>query len=194
MEANKLAEAIRQGDTLAYEIFFRAEYLNVVSFLSKYTKDRDMAQDLAQDSFVQLWNTRDRIDSCKNLRSYVFTIARNLAINRLQRKAHKSRKSIEDPDVRLRVEALAHPSVSAGIEGLELSALIGTVYAELPDNILRSFVMSREMGMTYREIARKRGISQKSVEYHIKIALQLFRTRLKDYLLVFVMVIGSLLK
>lgn len=194
MEANKLAGAIRQGDTLAFEIFFRAEYLNVVSFLSKYLRDSDMAQDIAQDSFVQLWKTRDRIDSDRNIRSYVFTIARNLAVNKLQLKSHKSRKSMDDPVARLYLDALAHPSVTAHIEGLELSSLIKKVYAELPDTVLQSFVMSREFGMTYKEIAEKRGISQKSVEYHIKVALQLFRTRLKDYLLILAVIVGCMFK
>ena len=101
----------------------------------------------------------------------------------MQLKSYRRKESMSDPAVRLRIEALSHPSVTARIEGLELSALIKKVYSELPDSVLESFVMNRELGMTYKEIADKRGISQKSVEYHIRIALQAFRSRLKDYIL-----------
>ena len=194
MEGNKLAEAIRHGDTVAFEMFFRAEYLNVVSFFSKYMKDSYMAQDIAQDSFVQLWKTRDRVDSGKNLRSYVFTIARNLAINKMQLKSYRRKESMSNPAVKLRIEALSHPSVTARIEGLELSALIKKVYSELPDSVLESFVMNRELGMTYKEIADKRGISQKSVEYHIRVALQVFRSRLKDYIMMAAVIVGSMIR
>ena len=194
MEGNKLAEAIRNGDTLAFEMFFRAEYLNVVSFLSKYMKNSYMAQDIAQDSFVQLWKTRDRIDSARNLRSYVFTIARNQALNKMQLKSYRYKASMSDPGIRLRVEALSHPSVTSHIERLELSSLISEVYSELPDSVLESFVMNRELGMTYKEIADKRGISQKSVEYHIRVALQVFRLRLKDYIMMAAVIVSSMIR
>ena len=176
-----IAEAIRNGDDLAFEVFFRAEYNNVVSFLFRYIRDFHLSQDLAQDAFIQLWKNRERIVPELNLRAYVFTAARNLAINRMSLKLHKSAVDIESRQARLRMSAMAHSSVSEKIEALDLSRLISEVYAELPDNVLESFVMSREYSMTYAEIAAKRGISAKSVEYHIKLALKLFRERLKEF-------------
>ena len=112
----------------------------------------------------------------------------------MQLKSYRRKESMSNPAVKLRIEALSHPSVTARIEGLELSALIKKVYSELPDSVLESFVMNRELGMTYKEIADKRGISQKSVEYHIRVALQVFRSRLKDYIMMAAVIVGSMIR
>lgn len=192
MDGKKLAKAIRDGDVLAFEIFFRAEYCNVVSFLFRYMRSYAMAQDTAQESFIQLWKTKERIDPDGNLRGYVFTIARNNAINRMSLAANRKKMDLESRQVRLYMEALSDHSVTHHIENLDMASLVNKVYDELPDNILQSFVMNREYGMTYSQIAEKRGISVKSVEYHIRTALQLFRKRLKDYLVVTAAVLISL--
>lgn len=179
---NNIVSAIRDGDVLAFEMFFRAEFNNVVAFLARYLHDEAMSRDIAQDAFIRLWESRNRIQPDLNIRAYIFTIARNLAINRMSLKAYKSAVDIESRKTRLYIEALSHTSVTERIEALELSSLISRIYKELPDKVVESFVMNREYGMTYNEIAAKKGISVKVVEYHIKIALQLFRKRLKEYM------------
>lgn len=177
-----LVKAIRNGDTLAFEIFFRAEYNNVVSFLYRYMHDEAMSQDIAQDAFIRLWESRERLKPDLNVRAYVFTIAKNLAINKMSLKAYKTTVEMESRKTKLFIEALSHSSVSERIDALELSTLISKVYNELPDKVVKSFIMSRRYGMTYNEIAEQSGISVKVVEYHIKLALQLFRKRLREYI------------
>ncbi len=179
-----LNEAIRNGDVTAFEFFFRAEYDNVVHFLMRYVKDILMAQDIAQDSFIVLWQNREKIKVAENLRAYVFTIAKNRAINEMALKINKSRSDIERKEVRLFIDALSSEYVSSSIESLEITSLISKVYSDLSDNVLESFIMNREKGYTYREIAERKGVSQKVVEYHIKVALGNLRKKLKDYMLI----------
>lgn len=141
-----------------------------------------MSQDIAQDAFIRLWESRERLKPDLNVRAYVFTIAKNLAINKMSLKAYKTTVEMESRKTKLFIEALSHSSVSERIDALELSTLISKVYNELPDKVVKSFIMSRRYGMTYNEIAEQSGISVKVVEYHIKLALQLFRKRLREYI------------
>ena len=56
-----LAKSIKEGDEAAFELFFRAEYNNVVTFLNRYLRNSLLAQDVAQESFIALWQKREQI-------------------------------------------------------------------------------------------------------------------------------------
>ena len=77
MNYKSFIEAIKNGDELAFEIFFTMEYKNVVFFISSYIGNESAAKDLAQESFISLWKRREQIDPKYSLRSYLYTIARN---------------------------------------------------------------------------------------------------------------------
>lgn len=77
---NSLAEDIRSGDKEAFELFYRMEYANILHFVRSYLGDVESSEDVTQNTFLQLWARRENIDSGRNLRAFVFTIARNNAI------------------------------------------------------------------------------------------------------------------
>lgn len=175
--ANSLAEDIRDGDVEAYELFYRMEYANLLHFVRSYLNDIEASEDVVQNSFMQLWARRESIDAARNIRAFVFTIARNYAISLLRTRARMGR--YED---KINLKAFRHDSVTEQINALSLRDLIEQTYQKLPDHIKESFRMSRLEGLTNREIAQQKGLSEKAIEYHMKIALRLFRDKLKDYL------------
>ena len=176
-----IAEDIRNGDEKAFEMFYRLEFNNLVHFIASYICDRDKARDLAQDVLCTVWEKHYAIRPDSNLRSWVFTIARNRTLNFL-----KEKKLFSDPSLTTALEertaALEDPSVEHLIDSLELSSLIKKTFDSLPDTARETFHMSRLDGMTNREISTKKGVSVKAVEYHIKISLRHFRNRLKEYM------------
>ena len=134
-----LAKSIKEGDEAAFELFFRAEYNNVVTFLNRYLRNSLLAQDVE-------W---------------------------------------EKNELAIAIEAMNDPDLVQDIQALELKELIRKVYLELPEKVAESFILSRECGLSYEEIAQKKGITKKIVEYRIRIALQVFKKRLKDYMYFF---------
>ena len=182
---NIIAAAIKDGNEEVFKAFFRSEFNNIVFFVSKYVKNAFNAQNIAQETFITLWSTRGQINPELNIRTYVFTIARNKALNHLRDNAKKQASTVEEREAVLNLYALNTPSVSEQIEALELKELIEKIYNLLPENIKESFILSRQFGLTYEEIAQKRGITIKVVEYHIVSALQLFRKNLRNYMKLF---------
>lgn len=180
-----LAESIKDGDEMAFELFFRAEYNNVVAFLDRYLRNILLSQDVAQESFVVLWQKREQIDPQGNIRAYVFTIAKNRALNEMALKINHTRTELGKNELAIAMDAMNDPDLVQEIQALELRELIRKVYLELPDKVAESFILSREDGLTYEEIAQKKGITKKVVEYRVRIALQIFRKRLKDYMYFF---------
>lgn len=180
-----LARSIKEGDELAFELFFRAEYNNVVTFLNRYLRNILLSQDVAQESFIALWQKRELIDAQGNIRAYVFTIAKNRALNEMSLKINQTRTKLEQRELTITMEAMNDPDLVREIQALELKELIQKVYLELPEKVAESFILSREYGLSYEEIALKKGVTKKVVEYRVRIALQMFKKRLKDYMYFF---------
>lgn len=173
-----LSDAIRAGSEAAFEAFFRAEFRNVAFFVNRYVRDTVQAEDIAQESFMALWRSRESLDPGRNLRNYVLTIARNRALNHLRDVASRRGGSLEAREAEIHARILQSPEVERRIEALETEQMLTRVFNSLPVRVQEMFTLSREEGLTYAEIARKLDVSVKVVEYNIVLALRAFRRAL----------------
>ena len=175
------SEAIRASDTEAYEVLFKAEYENVKFFIQHYIHDTAEAEDLAQETFASLWTNRDRIDPTRNIRSFLFTIARNRALNHLTMLRTRMTDPLEKSAVNLSIESLSSEHMISRIDALDMKRIIDLVYEKMPELTRKIFVMNRDENMTYEEIAESTGLSVKKVEYNMVKALKQFRNKLSIF-------------
>lgn len=183
-QPDKLAKEICKGDLESYELFFTLEFDNIVYFVNGYLHDPDLAKDIAQESLLTLWEKRGIIDPEKNIRAFLYTIAKNRAINELKTRS-SSVNSISINEIRANLNALMDDSLGKELETLELKQLIDRTIRNLPDTVRGSFIMSRKLGMTNKEIAKAKNMSLTGVEYHMKISLNILRKKLKEFLIFF---------
>ncbi|MBQ1623855.1 MAG: RNA polymerase sigma-70 factor [Bacteroidales bacterium] len=175
------SEAIRASDTEAYEVLFKAEYENVKFFIQHYIHDTAEAEDLAQETFASLWTNRDRIDPTRNIRSFLFTIARNRALNHLTMLRTRMTDPLEKSAVNLSIESLSSDHMISRIDALDMKRIIDLVYEKMPELTRKIFVMNRDENMTYEEIAESTGLTVKKVEYNMVKALKQFRNKLSIF-------------
>ena len=175
------SEAIRASDTEAYEVLFKAEYENVKFFIQHYLHDTAEAEDLAQETFASLWTNRDRIDPTRNIRSFLFTIARNRALNHLTMLRTRLTDPLEKSSVNLAIESLDSEAIISRIDALDMKRIIDLVYEKMPELTRKIFVMNRDENMTYEEIAESTGPTVKKVEYNMVKALKQFRNKLSIF-------------
>lgn len=175
------SEAIRASDTEAYEVLFKAEYENVRFFIQHYLHDTAEAEDLAQETFASLWTNRDRIDPSRNIRSFLFTIARNRALNHLTMLRTRMTDPLEKSAVNLSIESLSSEHTISRIDALDMKRIIDLVYEKMPELTRKIFVMNRDENMTYEEIAESTGLTVKKVEYNMVKALKQFRNKLSIF-------------
>ena len=175
------SEAIRASDTEAYEVLFKAEYENVRFFIQHYIHDTAEAEDLAQETFASLWTNRDRIDPTRNIRSFLFTIARNRALNHLTMLRTRMTDPLEKNTVNLSIESLSSEHMISRIDALDMKRIIDLVYEKMPELTRKIFVMNRDENMTYEEIAESTGLTVKKVEYNMVKALKQFRNKLSIF-------------
>jgi RNA polymerase sigma-70 factor (ECF subfamily) len=156
----------------------------------QYTRDRDSAREITQDSFISLWEKRDSIDLSKPVKTYLTTTVRNKCLNWL-RDNKKFNKDILDIEGLLSDTPYNQPD---RLVESEIRNAIEAAIAELPEKCREIFVLNRQENLKYQEIADRLEISIKTVETQMSKALQHMRQRLSEYLpliLLFLIVVSG---
>ncbi len=161
----ELILSIKSGNHHAFERLFHMFYKRVKSFIRIITTDDNLAEELSQQLFVDLWINRERIDPDKNISSYLFTIAKNSALTAIRQQLKYEMKGVtvtDQPDN-------SQPDQQIIIREMEL--MINLVIAAMPPKRRQVYEMSRYENKTNDEIANELNISRKVVERHIRLAV-----------------------
>lgn len=170
-EDNMLARALAHDDREVFNRLFEKLYPKVKYFITGMCHDEEEAEKLTQNLFLRLWAKRDRLKRVDNISSYVFTMAYNESINFIRHSLTLTTLPI-DSNVK-EIGGGADPQ-----RDVEYKELIRKVYDKIgimPVQRRKVFIMSREEGLTNREIAERLGISQRTVEAHISASLKELR-------------------
>ena len=173
---SELVRRIRSGDERALEIVFRAHFAGMASFVERYVRSPDMAEELVQDIFLKIWTKRERIAEIESLKTYLYRAARNQALNHLRRMKLERRWQEEQA-------AAGEPSTTFAADddasGQELAEMVQEAINRLPPRCREIFLLSRDGGLTYAEIAKSLEISVKTVETQMGRALKALRGALE---------------
>ena len=165
MTDREITEGIKEGNMLAYKQLFLKYYVPVRRFLTVILSDFEMAQDVAQDIFLKVWLNRDGLSEEKSIKSLVYTMARNAAINNLKQTGAKKVGDIED-------YVITSSETTDKVEADSLQSYLLFRIAQMPEKRRKIFMMSRYDCMKNKDIATQLGISVRTVEKHIELALK----------------------
>ena len=172
-------EALCRGNHKAFEDIFIAYFHKVKIFLCGIIKSDADAEELAQDLFFKLWTNRNAIDPEKSFNAYIYTMARNAAFNYLKHKSVEQAYLIDLPPL----NTVASPDEI--LFAREISLLIELTVNEMPIQRKRIYLLSREKGISNADIALKLGISKKTVENQLSLALKELRKVITLFFLFF---------
>jgi len=166
----------QQGNPAVFESLFKDHYGPLCGFAGKFVEDSQVAEELVQELFVQLWEKKETFTFSGTFKSYLYASIRNSALNHL--KHLKVRKGYQNY-----MEAReTQPTASDPLDLAELESHIQNAVKALPDRCREVFLYSRKEGLKYAEIAERMGISVKTVEAQMGKALKMLRERLREYL------------
>jgi len=154
-----------------YRKAFDEYFVSLRNFLYFKTSDEGLSEDLAQDAFVKLWENRDRIDK-KTLKSYLYTIGGNLAIN------YMKRRQLQFKFQRVQTDRNSKETPEFLMQMREYEQKLKEVIALMPDGSREVFLMNRLEDMKYKEIAERLGISVKAIEKRMSKALKIVKEQL----------------
>ena len=170
----ELGKRIRKGDMKAFDDLYIQYSQRLYGFAFSILKNQEDAKEIVQETFLKLWNKRSDIDSSYSLKSYLFSISYNISIDLL-------RKRTKDADFQTYLKNFMNADGSRTDELVifnELNEELARLIAELPEQRKKIYLLSREEGLSHKEIADKLGIAVKTVENHMNLTLKFLRRNL----------------
>lgn len=176
----KLIKKIRGGSKPAFEQLFNLHYSNLQRFLWGYVKSSHVAEELVQDVFLKVWENRSTLNPDKNIKTYIYKIGRNLAIDYIRHK--KIEQEWEKEKKTLYSISLLRQDLGEKKSHKTILKEVKKAIEKLPERRRQVFILSRFDGMTYKEIANVLEISVNTVETHIYRSLKTLRRKFSSYL------------
>jgi RNA polymerase sigma-70 factor, ECF subfamily len=175
-------ELLRQGDKEEFaKIFY--EFFDLLFALGyQYTKNHQVAEEMAQETFIGLWEARATLGKESNIRNWLYTVTKNKCLNHLRNELNATRhlNTIRAQELKFAEESM-NSLGSTFAEFEELQSRIGSAIVQLPPDLHTVFEMNRFGGLTYGEIARELNLSEKAIEARMSKALKILKAALKDY-------------
>lgn len=172
-----LVNRLINGDEEAFcELY--ADYKDrLVYFAMKFVKSREFAEDIFQDVFAAVWQSRRLIDPEQSFSSYLYTLIRNRVLNLIRniRQEEKIKNHILAQSIDYDEET------GRKILFDNLKVIIEKSLEALSPRQREIFRMSREEEMSHKEIAEKLNLSVYTVQEHISLSLKTIRTFLSGY-------------
>jgi RNA polymerase sigma-70 factor, ECF subfamily len=170
-----LAHRAREGDMDAFTDLVKRRSPGVLAFLRRMLGDAEDARDVAQLTFVRVWENLHRYDPSWAFSTWLFRIASNLAIDALR--ARKTRDRTEAENFRLVKGGLsaAQPVGTEGLEREEVRHIFEACAVVLSEKQRLVFVLREFEERESREIAEILGCRESTVRNHLFQARRLLR-------------------
>jgi RNA polymerase sigma-70 factor (ECF subfamily) len=165
---------LQADDDDAFEELMRRYKRPVVNFCYRLLGNVTDADDIAQETFVRVYQQRAKLDADRPFTTWLFTVARNLCLDRHR---YRQRHPAEPLDT-----APEPATDSREIENRELAAAITAAIADLPEDQRTAIILAEYHGQSYTEIAGVMRCSEKSVESRLYRAKQTLRNSLRRWL------------
>ena len=157
-----------------FSSLFDTHYSRLYNYAFKVVKEPDLSEELVQETFIKLWENFENIKvSDRSIASFLITTLKNKIIDNYRKRQAREKHT--------NLYALRTDTETKIDKQWELAQRIETIYGNLEQKTADIFRLSRDNGLTYKEISKKNNISIKTVELHISKALTAFKKGLKDY-------------
>lgn len=179
-EPEQLAALIGQiaveRDESAFRALFAAFGPRVKAMLMRQGCEAPLAEDLTQEAMLTVWRKAAMYEPGKgSVATWVFTIARNLRIDRLRRE--RVFQELGDDHAE---EASDAPLPDASLESRQIQERMRSVLADLPAEQVEVVMLAYVDGLSHSEIAGKLSLPMGTVKSRMRLAYQKIRTAFED--------------
>ena len=178
----------KRGDRAAFTALVEKWKQPVMNFVFGTLRDETEAEDVAQNTFVQVWKSRARYERTAKFSTWLFTIARNLCLNEIRRRSRHPAESLEETHSEhddLPSRQFEDKKITLATENVlhgELAKKIEEALAELPENQRTAILLCQRDEVSYEAIAEILGCSLSATKSIIFRGRETLKEKLKPYL------------
>ena len=183
-----LVSALNEGNILAFEYVYKTYFKDLLNYASRILGDPEASKDAVQQAYYRMWENRVTLTIAVSPRAYLYRSVYNNCLNSI---THKKtiRKYEEEQLKELYFSTVVQtPEAEMILERSEMERAIMTAVEGLPGKCREIFMLSKVDGLKNREIADQLGISLKTVEAQMTIAIKRLRKELGWLLQLFIFV------
>lgn len=162
------------NDNVNFELIFNTFTPKIKNFAYKILKDYNKAEDITQDILVKIWEKQDLVLEAENKDYYIFRLAKNEIFNFIKQETRHY-----DPHKKVQLGDSLNINSKKDIEeeylAKELQHYVNLVVKSLPPQQQKIYILSRDKGLTNKEISEELGINKRTVENHLTKALATLR-------------------
>ena len=179
---------VKRGDRAAFAELVEKYKQPLFNFVFRTLRDETETEDVAQNTFLQVWKARARYQRTAKFSTWLFTIARNLCLNEIRRRSRHPAESLEEthaehddqPSRQYEDKKVFLPTENV-LHG-ELAKKIEEALDELPENQRTAILLCRQDEVSYEEIAEILGCSLSATKSVIHRGRETLKEKLKPYL------------
>jgi RNA polymerase sigma-70 factor (ECF subfamily) len=154
---------VADGDEKAFTQLLEAYSGLLYGFALRHGIARETAEELVQDIFTQVWQTRESLAEIRNFRTYLYVISRNRILNEVK-KMIRERKRYQE----WATSVITGGPETDGREKEEQLSLVDAAIHQLPPQQKKVWTLNRREGLTYPQIAAEMGISRETVKTYLQ--------------------------
>ncbi|MBI5381858.1 MAG: sigma-70 family RNA polymerase sigma factor [Opitutae bacterium] len=178
-------QALQSGDDTALNRLIARWERPLLAFAWRYVQDSADARDLVAETFVRLYQQRQRLRPDTNLSAWLFTTLTNLCHNQHRWRQRHPTVSLDNAGLdQANTSAMPDetPTPDEALLHNETMAALGAAIAELPHDLKTTLLLHHYEGLSYREVGAVLGCSERGVETRLYRAKQRLRLKLTDVL------------
>jgi RNA polymerase sigma-70 factor (ECF subfamily) len=146
----------------------------VYRFAFKLTEDRMRAQEITQQCFIRLWENMHKVQQGQDVFPLLFVYVKHIVIDET-RKLYREKKSLAQ------MQPAADKSDDETLLHKEFRQHIQKVIEKMPEQRRNIYLLSRDKGKSYKEIAEQLSLSPSTVRNHLSLALQYIRREMMTH-------------
>lgn len=187
IDSNSIKQLIEGNEevfTAVYEQYSEKVYRLAFRFL----KDKALSEEVVQETFINVWLSREKLDPEGNMWLYLYVVAKRLSLNSL-RQACRSNDFVEN----LLNFMEEQNSTEEEVLARDLEQFTDKIIEKLPRQQQLVFKLSRVEGLSHKEIAEQLHISPNTVKNHMVEALKTLRSHLRYSDVIYCIVLAYLM-
>ena len=181
-EERELLLLLRHGEISAFVDIYTKYYDALLNYADRLLNDVETARDVVQQVYYKIWENRATLNISLSVKAYLFRSVYHGSLNTLAHRKNIQKYEQEQLSDFYFSTIIQSPEAEETLWKSDIEEAIQEAITVLPEKCREVFVLSKIEGLKNREIAEKLGISEKTVERHMSIALSKLRDEL-DWLL-----------